>query len=121
MDQPRVAVVGEDDRLVGGEHHVEVAVGQPVRMLGFVLQAHQVDDVDEPDLEFGQMGAQQIHRGQRLEGRDVAGRGEYHVGIAAEHLAARPLPDAHAAGAVCDRLFHGQEIRAPAAFLTPPR
>jgi hypothetical protein len=29
VDQPRVAVVGEDDRLVGGEDRVEVAVDSP--------------------------------------------------------------------------------------------
>ena len=33
MDQPRIAVVGEDDRLVLGEERVEVVVGQAVRML----------------------------------------------------------------------------------------
>ena len=33
VDQPRVAVVGEDHRLVAGEQRVEVGVGQPVRVL----------------------------------------------------------------------------------------
>ena len=33
MNQPGIAVVGEDDRLVGREERVEIAVGQPVRML----------------------------------------------------------------------------------------
>ena len=33
VDQPGVAVVGEDHRLVGREHRVEVGVGQPVRVL----------------------------------------------------------------------------------------
>ena len=33
VDQPRIAVVGEDDRLVGGEQRVELGVGQAVRVL----------------------------------------------------------------------------------------
>ncbi len=33
VDEPRVAVVGEDDRPVGGEQGVELAVGQAVRVL----------------------------------------------------------------------------------------
>ena len=60
VDQPRVAVVGEDDRLVGGEERVEVAVGQAVRMLALRLQRHQVDDVDDADLQLGQVLAQQM-------------------------------------------------------------
>ena len=34
VDQPRIAVVGEDHRPVGGEERVELGVGQPVRVLG---------------------------------------------------------------------------------------
>ena len=52
MDQPRVPVVGEDDRLVGGEQAVVVPVGQPVRVLARGLQLHQIHDVDEPDLQL---------------------------------------------------------------------
>ena len=55
VDQPRVAVVGEDHRPVGGEQRVELAVGQPVRVLGVGLQPHQVDDVDDADLQLGQI------------------------------------------------------------------
>jgi hypothetical protein len=34
VDQPRVGVEGEDDRLVPGEEFVEIHVAQPVRVLG---------------------------------------------------------------------------------------
>ncbi len=50
VDQPRVAVVGEDDRPVGREERVELAVGQAVRVLRLRLEPHQVDDVDDADL-----------------------------------------------------------------------
>jgi hypothetical protein len=49
VDQPGVAVEGEEHRSVGGEQRVELAVGQSMRMLGLRLQAHQVDHVDHPD------------------------------------------------------------------------
>ena len=68
-------------RLVRGEQGVEVAVGQPVRVLGVRLQAHQVDDVDDPDLQVRQVGAEQVGGGERLQGRDVAGAGEHDVGV----------------------------------------
>ena len=79
-------------------------------MLGVVLQTHQVHDVDEPHLQVRQMDPQQIDRGQCLEGGNVAGRGDHHVGVGAQHLRAGPLPDAQAAGAVRDGLLHGQEV-----------
>ena len=79
-------------------------------MLGVVLQTHQVHDVDEPNLQVRQMNPQQIDRGQRLECRNVAGRGDHHIGISAQHLRAGPLPDTQAAGAVGHGLLHGQEV-----------
>ena len=51
MDQPGIAVEVEDDRLVGGEQAVEVAVGQAVRVLAVGRELEQVDDVDEADLQ----------------------------------------------------------------------
>ncbi len=51
VDQPRVPVVGEDDRPVGGEEGVELAVGEPVRVLALRLEPHQVDDVHDPHLQ----------------------------------------------------------------------
>ena len=39
MDQPGIAVEGEDDRLVGGEERVELRVAQAVRMLAWAAAA----------------------------------------------------------------------------------
>ena len=55
MDERRVAVEGEDDRLILGEQHVVLGVGQAVRMLPLGLQLHQVNHVDNANLEFGQL------------------------------------------------------------------
>src|SRR3954452_15321857 len=51
MDQPRIAMEGKDDRLVAREQRVELAVRHAVRMLGLLLQPHQVHDVDEAHLQ----------------------------------------------------------------------
>ena len=55
VDQPRVAVEGEDHRPVLGEEGVELAVGQPVRVLVVGQQPHEVDDVDDADAQVGQL------------------------------------------------------------------
>src|SRR5690606_32178795 len=49
VDQPRIAVVGEDDGLVGREEGVELPMRQPVWVLLVVLQPHEVDHVHDPD------------------------------------------------------------------------
>ena len=110
MDQPGIAVVGEDDRLVCGEQGVEVAVAQAVGMLGAGLEGHQVHDVDDADLEFGDVLAQHFDRGQRFERGDIAGAGHHHVGLAAG-IVAGPRPDAEAGGAVLDGGVHVQPLR----------
>ena len=63
------------------------------------LQLHQVDDVDDADLELGQVLAQDGHGRQRLQRRHVAGAGHHHVRLAPASLLG-PLPDADARGAV---------------------
>lgn len=40
MDQPRVAVKGKDNRLVGGKERIKIFVVQSVRMLARRLQGH---------------------------------------------------------------------------------
>ena len=64
-------------------------------MLGVGLEAHQVDDVDDANLELGQVLAQDRGGGERLERRDVAAAAEHDVGLAAA-VVRRPLPDADA-------------------------
>src|SRR6478735_2266477 len=54
VDERRVAVVGEDHRLIGGEQGVELGVGHAVRVLGSRLQPHQVHHVYQTHLELGQ-------------------------------------------------------------------
>ena len=81
VNQPRVAVVGEDDRTVGREQRVELMVGEPVRVLALRLETHQVDDVDDPDPEVGQMVAKKRGSSERLESRNVAAAAQHDVGV----------------------------------------
>jgi hypothetical protein len=111
VHQPRVAVEGKDDRPVLGEQGVELPVGQPVGMLGVGQQAHEVDHVDDPDPELGQLGAQDRGGRQGLQGQDVTGAGEHHIGEGVgPALRAGPLPDPGPAGAVQGRVRHRQPV-----------
>ena len=74
------------------------------------LERHQIDDVDDANLQLRDVPAKQIDGGQRLQRRHVAAAGHHHVGLAAL-VVAGPLPDADAGRAVLDRLIHGQPLR----------
>ena len=79
-------------------------------MLARRLKLHQVDDIDDADLELWQMLAEDGHRGEDLERRRIAATGHHHVRLAALVIA-RPGPDSDALGAVHDRLIHRQPLR----------
>src|SRR5713226_10223875 len=79
-------------------------------MFFFGLQAHQVNHVDEPNLEVGELRQQQVDGGERLEGRNVAGTGHDHVGLDAA-VGRRPFPDADAGGAVAHGGVHVQVLQ----------
>ena len=49
VDQLRIAVEVEDDRLVDCEERIEIGVGESVGMLGIWLQLEEVDYIDEAD------------------------------------------------------------------------
>jgi hypothetical protein len=70
---------------------------------GIGLQPHQVHHVDHPDLQFGQVLAQQRDRGHRLQRGDVAAARQHHVGCVRRVVRGK-LPDPGAAGAVDDGL-----------------
>jgi hypothetical protein len=78
-------------------------------MLVGALQAHEVDDVDDADLELGQVLAQERRGGQHLQGGDVARATQDHVGLGAG-VAAGPVPRADPARAVQDRVLHRQPV-----------
>jgi hypothetical protein len=72
------------------------------------LQAHQVDDVDHPHLQLGQVLPQQRYGGEGFQRRYVAGAGEHDIGGAV--VVAGPVPDAQTPGAVCGGVGHPQPL-----------
>src|SRR5579863_8229920 len=106
--EPGVAVVGEDHGPVSRENVVELPVGKAVRVLAFGLDAHEVDDVNNPDLERRQFLAQDVHGGERLQRRDVPTAAHDYIRVAA--VVGRPVPNPDPPGAMQDRLFHRQVI-----------
>ena len=72
MNQPWVAVEGENHRDLGGEDGVVILVGQAVRMFALRLQRHQVDDIDEANLQIRNALPEQDDCGQRLNRGHVA-------------------------------------------------
>src|SRR5258708_563667 len=66
VDQPGIAVEGEDDRFVFGEKHIEILIAQTVGMFAGRLKAHEIHHVDDADLELRQVAPEQIHSSQRL-------------------------------------------------------
>ena len=101
---------GKDDRLVLGEERIEICIAQPVRVLGLRLQLHEVDDVDHPDFQVGQMLAQNGNRGERFQRGHVAGASHHHVRLGVLVIAG-PLPDADAFCAVRDGSVDRQPLR----------
>ena len=83
--------------------------GRPCGCSVVGLEPHQVDDVDDADPQVGQVLAEDVDRGERLQRRDVAGAGHHDVRLAV--VVARPVPDADAARAVEDRLVHRQVVQ----------
>ena len=110
VDQPGVAMKAKDDVLVFGEERIVIRVAQPVRVLAAGLQLHQIDDIDHPDLQIGQMLAKNGNGGQNLQRGRVAAAGHHHVRLAAL-IVAGPLPDANSFRAMHDRGVHGQPLR----------
>ena len=110
MNERRVAVEGEDDRLILGEQHVVLGVGQAVRMLPLGLQLHQSTTLTTRTLSSGSSSRQDGYGSQRFERRCLAAARHNNVRLCAL-IVGRPLPDADALGAVLHSLLHGQPLR----------
>src|SRR5208283_5936224 len=58
VNQPGVSVESKYDRLVFSEQRIEVLIAQPVRVFSTRLYPHQIDDIDYPNFQIGQMFAE---------------------------------------------------------------
>src|SRR5262245_41196688 len=99
-----------------------------MRVLSLRLQFHQIDDVDNADLQLRDMLTEQIYGGQSLQRRHVPTTGHDDIRIPSL-VVAGPFPDSDACRAVFDRLVHRQPLRSrllarhddvPHTTATPP-
>ncbi len=109
VNDPGIAVKCKDDGTVLGKDGVEFFVGEAVRVFRLWLQSHQVDRVDEADLDVGNLGAEKRDCGQRLDGGHIAAACHHDVGISI--VVGSPFPDAYAGGAVSNGFIHGEPLR----------
>src|SRR5438105_4938677 len=104
VNQPWIRVEVEDDRLIGREERIEIPIRQSMRMFGVWHQTEQVDYIDEPDLEVGELLPQKSDGGESFLCWDVTATDDDCVGFRA-FICTRPLPDAQTLCAVCDSGF----------------
>src|SRR4051794_17403379 len=95
MDEVRISMEVEDDRLVHGEERIEIAIGQAVGMFRAGLQLKEVNHVYESNLDIRESFAQQHDRCECLLRGYIARRGHHQVRFSG-HVVARPLPYADA-------------------------
>jgi hypothetical protein len=110
VDEPWIAVISDDHRLVFREQGIEIIVAEAVRMLCLRLQGHQINNIDDTDLEVRHMLEQEIDGSKCLERRHVARAGHDHIGLATA-IVACPFPYADAVRAMLDRSVHVEPLR----------
>ena len=110
MDEPRVAVVREDDRSSVVNSASNSPCDRPCGCSFSSTSRMRSTTFTTRTLSSGSSLAEDVDRRQRLERRHVAGAGDDHVRLAVL-VVAGPGPDADAARAVQDRLVHRQPLR----------
>src|SRR5664280_2840364 len=105
MDQPGVPMKAKDNKPVFREERIVIRFGEPMRVLGLRLQFHEIDDINYPDFQAGQMLAKDRNGSQYLQRRRVSATGHDHIRLGAL-VVAGPLPDTDSFRAMYDRLFH---------------
>src|SRR5262249_45379474 len=100
----------EDDRPVRGEQRVKIVIREAVRVLARRLKLHEIDDIDDPYLEFRRVPSKEGDGGEGLKRWNVTGTSHHHIGLGTL-IVAGPLPNAESSFAMLDRLVHRQPLR----------
>ena len=79
-------------------------------MISRLLQGHQVDDIDHPDLQLGNMFTQDLDCGQRFQCRDIAATCHHDIGFR-PLVVTCPLPDTDTGRAMPDGFVHRQILQ----------
>src|SRR5689334_13379426 len=59
VNEPGISVIGADHWRVGGEHGIEFAIRNAVRVLAGRLECHEINHVDHSNLDIWKVPAQQ--------------------------------------------------------------
>src|SRR5437764_14647241 len=81
-----------------------------MRMLALRLQFHQVDDVDDANLQRRKVLAEEIYGSQRFQRWYVSATRHYDVWFRS-FVIARPFPDPNASSAMFDRMVNRQLLK----------
>src|SRR2546427_12915939 len=84
VDQPRISVIGKDHRGIGAEHGIEFTIRKTMGVLARRLKCHQVDDIDHPYFDVGEMLTKEVDGGQCFKRGDIA-RTRHHRIRSEEH------------------------------------
>src|SRR5712692_8328974 len=110
VNQPGIAVIGKDDRLIHREHGVEIKIRETVRMLGRGLNGHQIDNIHHANPDVGKMLPQEIDRCQCFERGDITGARHHDIGFGPV-VCTCPLPNANTGSAVFDGGLHVEPLQ----------
>ena len=66
MNEPRVSVISKNDGFVASKDFIEIFICEAVRMLARRLQRHEVDHIDDPHSQIGQVLSEKRSGRQRL-------------------------------------------------------
>lgn len=105
VDEERVRVEVEDDGPVGRKDRVKLVVSQTVRVVLVAGQLEQVDDIDESNLDVGQVLSQKRGRCEGFLGDDITARSHDDIGFFVR-TGACPFPDTETLGAMGDGRVH---------------
>lgn len=105
VDEEGVRVEVENYGLVGGKDRVELVVGQTVRVVLVTGQLEQVNDIDESDLDAGQVLSQKRGGSKCFLGDDITARSHDDIGFFVR-TGACPFPDTETLGAMGDGRVH---------------
>ena len=101
----------KDDGLILGKQCVIIHIGQTVRMLIMRLQLHQVDYIDETDLDLRHIVTKDGNCCQRFLGRSITAASQYNIRLLTL-IVACPIPDTDTLGTMLNSLLHGQPLMA---------
>jgi len=110
VDQPRVGVEVENNRLVIGKDGIVLGVGQTVWMIAIGLQLEQVDDIDEANLQLGKMLTKKGSSSKRFLRASVTATCHDDIRLCT-CIVGGPRPNTKTLATVGDGVFHVEELK----------